>query len=77
MPYGVSRRIVCASHPGGPFVIHEGVEPVVESECAVCRFGRQAREKEEAYRRAIRWQRSGWHGEAMTAEEAFKGMKGE
>ncbi len=71
------RRITCLGHPGGSFVIQPGVEPVVETECVLCRFTRQESEAKENYRKSIQWQKPGFHGEPMTEAEAFKGLRDE
>ena len=59
------RRITCLEHPGGPFVIQPGVEPVVETECVMCCFTRQEKESAEHYRRSTAWTRK----PAQTPEE--------
>ena len=61
----LQRRITCLGHPGGPFVIQPGVEPVVKSECVLCRFVRQEAEAREHYRKSIAWQKK----PAQTPEE--------
>jgi len=72
------RRIICTTHPGGPFVLQPGVEPAARGECAMCQRLRMERERRVMVRKCTAWQtrRARTAAELRAAGDPFGKLKG-